>query len=136
MKLIKQIIFCGGILIALQIFLSCSKPQPIPKEKEQFIGVWQSKSNFRLEIHANGIANVSPIIDQKHPDYNKLDVGITPEYAAEMYIGFIGDTVLELLRPQLRYRAFRIDKNPYLEDDTVKFVLNGVILKKVSPQTK
>lgn len=118
------------LLYILVSFASCSNPEPIPSDKEAYIGLWISRSGFQIEIDSSGIASVIPVEDRKSPDYTKLDVGITPEYAKKMFVGFEGDTALYLLRPRLIYKAFRIDRNPYLDGDTTRMVLNGVVLIK------
>jgi hypothetical protein len=118
------------LLAILLSFASCRNATPIPRDKESFIGLWISHSGFQIEIQSSGIAIVIPISNTKTPDYYKLDVGVTPEYAKKMFVGFEGDSALSLLKPQLRYKAFRIDRNPYLDGDTTRMVLNGVILIK------
>jgi hypothetical protein len=111
-------------------FTSCEHARPIPKDKGSFIGSWVSRSGFKIEINSSGIARVVPIINTEDPDYIRLDVGISSEYAEKMYVGFEVDTALSLLKPQLIYKTFRIDKKPYLDGDTAKMVLNGVVLVK------
>ena len=123
----KYSILLLSILIS---FTSCENAKPVPRDKESFIGLWISHTGFQIEIKSSGIARVIPIINTKNPDYYKLDVGITPEYAEEMFVGFEGDSVLSLLKPQLIYKTFRIDRKPYLDRDTSKMVLNGVVLIK------
>jgi hypothetical protein len=118
------------MLSILISFSSCKNAKPVPNDKESFIGLWISYSGFQIDIKSSGIAFVIPITDVKNPDYSKLDVGVTPEYAKKMSIGFEGDSALTLLRPQLRFTKLRIDRKPYLDKDTTKMVLNGVILIK------
>ena len=117
-------------LVIMMSLASCREATPIPIEKESFIGSWVSFSGFQMEIQSTGIAKVVPITDMKNPDFAKLDVGITPQYAEKMFVGFEGDTALYLLRPQLIYKSFRIDREPYLEGDTARMILNGVLLIK------
>jgi hypothetical protein len=110
--------------------VSCQRPQPIPASKEAFIGLWRSKSGFEINIEPSGIANVIQIVNPENEDFIKLDIGITPKYAKKMLVGFKGDSVLWVSKPTLKYKAFRIDRKPFLEGDTSKFILNGVVLIK------
>ena len=119
-----------SILFVSQMCISCQGPQPIPAGKEDFLGLWRSKSGFEIKIEPSGIANVIQIVDRTNEDYVKLDIGITPEYAKKMLVGFNGDSVLWVKRPTLMYKAFRIDRKPFLDGDTSKFILNGVVLIK------
>jgi hypothetical protein len=64
-----------------------------------------------------------------NPDNAKLNIGITPEYAKGMLVGF-ADSILIISKPTVRAREYRIDRNPYLDGDTMKMVLNGVVLIK------
>jgi len=112
------------------ICVSCNRPQPIPKDKEAFIGLWHSRSGFQIEIKSTGIANVIPIVNPKNSDFIRLDIGIAPSYAKEMLVGFEGDSVLWVSKPTVRYKAFRIDRNPFLDGDTIKLIVNSVVLIK------
>jgi hypothetical protein len=47
-----------------------------------------------------------------------------------MLVVFSGDSVLIIRKPTVRARQYRIDRNPYLDGDTMKMLLNGVILIK------
>ncbi len=122
--------YLGFLLLSLLSMLSCAKPTPLPKEKEAFIGLWQSYSGFQMTILSDGTAKVVPISDRTNPDYTQLDVGITANYAKHMFVEFKGDSLLALFKPQLRYTAFRIDKMPYTVGDSTKMMLNGVLLYK------
>jgi len=119
-----------SILFVSQMCISCQRPQPIPASKEAFLGLWRSKSGFEINIEPSGIANVIQIVSHENEDFLKLDIGITPEYAKEMLVGFDGDSVLWVSKPTVRYKAFRIDRYPFLDGDTSKFILNGVVLIK------
>jgi hypothetical protein len=127
-----NILLKGVILTGIVYFfcLSCSNPQPIPKGKEAFIGVWQARSGFKVNINSTGMADVTEGNISVNPDNAKLNIGITPEYAKGMLVGFIADTVLIISKPTVRAREYRIDRNPYPDGDTMKMVLNGVVLIK------
>jgi len=110
--------------------ISCSRPRPIPKNKEAFIGLWLSHSGFKMEIKSSGTADLTQIFNSMDPESGKLDVGVTPEYAKEMLIEFGGDSILIIKQPTVRAREYNIDRNPYMDGDTCKMILNGVLLIK------
>jgi hypothetical protein len=137
MKLSKWLVYAFYALLIMfailwvsQKCVSCKRPQPIPKGKEAFIGVWQAHSGFKVDIKESGIADVFEQNLPLNSDNMKLTIGITPEYAKDMLVGFRGDSVLIIRQPTVRAREYRIDRNPYLEGDTMKMVLNGVVLFK------
>jgi hypothetical protein len=127
-----KILFKGVMLTGIFYFfcISCNNPQPIPKEKEDFIGVWQSQSGFKVDIKSSGTADVTEGDILNYPENSKLNIGIAPDYAVGMLVGFISDSILIISKPTVRAREYRIDRNPYLDGDTVKMVLNGVVLLK------
>lgn len=124
--LFKGIILTG---IFYSSSLACSNPQPIPIGKEAFIGVWQARSGFKVSIKSKGMADVTEGNISMNPDNAKLNIGITPEYAEGMLVGF-ADSILIISKPTVRAREYRIDRNPYLDGDTMKMILNGVVLIK------
>jgi hypothetical protein len=125
--LLKEVMLTG---IFYFFCLSCNNPQPISKGKEAFIGVWQARSGFKVDIKSSGIADVTEGDITKNPDNSKLNIGIAPDYAMGMLVGFIADSILIISKPTVRAREYKIDRNPYLEGDTMKMVLNGVVLIK------
>ena len=118
------------VILSLSSCMSCSRSHPIPKDKEAFIGVWISHSGFKMEIKSSGTADLTEINNPMNPESSKLDVGVTPEYAKEMLVEFGGDSILIIKKPTVRAREYKIDKNPYMDGDTCKMILNGVLLKK------
>jgi hypothetical protein len=118
-----------AIFIIVNMFVSFDRPEPIPKDKEAFIGLWRTQTGFQLEIDPSGIANVIQIFDRQNPDYAKLDIGITPEYAKGMLVEF-KDDVLWLTAPKVRAKSYLIDRNPYMDGNTWSMVLNGVLFTK------
>jgi len=118
------------IILFFTACISCSRPHPIPKNKEAFIGLWLSPSGFKMEIKSSGTANLIQIDNSMDPESGKLDVGVTPEYAKEMLVEFGGDSLLIIKQPTLRAREYKIDRNPYMDGDTCKMILNGVSLIK------
>jgi hypothetical protein len=119
-----------AIFLILNLFVSFERPKPIPKDKEAFIGLWRTQSGFQIEIDSSGIADAIPIIDHNNPDFKEIDPGLSPEYAKEMIVGFKGDSIFSVSKPKVRSKSYRIDKNPYMDGDTCKMVLNGVLLIK------
>ena len=119
------------IIFAIIIFFQTfkSRPQPIPKDKEAFIGLWHTLSGFQIEINSSGIANAIPI-SINNPDFNKIDPKMTPEYSKGMIIEFKGDSMFSVTKPTVRSKSYRINRNPYMDGDTCKMVLNGVLFMK------
>jgi hypothetical protein len=115
-------------LLFLIAGMSCNRPHPVPQNKEAFIGLWHSHSGFKMEIKASGTANLAQIDNPMDPESSKLDIGVTPEFAKDMLVKFGGDTLLIIVKPQVRGREYRIDRNPYMDGDTCKMILNGVLL--------
>ena len=64
-----RLLIIFAVFSAIQTFVSCIRPDPIPKNKEAFIGLWRTQSGFQIEIDSSGIANAVPI-DINNPDYN------------------------------------------------------------------
>ena len=127
----KLLVFVSlTIILSLSSCISCDHPKPIPRDKEAFIGVWLSHSGFKMEIVASGIANVNEIHNPADPESKKLNLGVTPEYAKNMLVEFKGDSILIIRQPLVSAREYKIDQNPYLDGDTWKMILNGVLLKK------
>ena len=124
-----RLLIIFAVFSAIQTFVSCIRPEPIPKNKEAFIGLWRTQSGFQIEIDSSGIANAIPI-DINNPDYNKIDPGMTPEYSKGMFVEFNGDSIFEVIKPTVRAKLYRINKNPYWDGDTCKMVLNGVLFIK------
>lgn len=64
MKILKsKLWFCLIVLFFILAIISnscleLSKPQPIPKEKEAIIGIWESSLGFKIEIKPEGIATI------------------------------------------------------------------------------
>ena len=122
----------NGLSLVCICFLcqSCHNPKPISKDKGDFIGVWQAYSGFKVEIKASGTADVYEYNLPQNSDNIKLIIGVTPQYAMDMLVGFGSDSILIISKPTVRAREYRIDRNPFLDGDTMKMVLNGVVLIK------
>lgn len=121
------------ILFAI-IFLSlasCTGGDPVPKNKEAFVGVWQSPSGFQLQILREGYVNVYQPMDSLHPEYRSLRImRANAVYNFGFEIEFIGDTILHIKKPYHSGKEYQINKSPFYDADTMKMVLNGVTLRK------
>jgi hypothetical protein len=117
------------VFITIHTIVSCLRSEPIPKNKKAFIGLWLTQSGFQIEIDSLGRANAIPI-DINNPDFNKIDPGMTPEYSKGMFVEFNGDSIFEVIKPTVRAKLYRINKNPYMDGDTCKMVLNSVLFIK------
>jgi hypothetical protein len=63
-------------------------------------------------------------------DYDKLNIKVAPSTTAEMWVEFSGETLLVVRAPFNYTKEYRINRIPYSERDTIKMVLNGVVLYK------
>jgi hypothetical protein len=110
---------------------SCGGPGPVPKSKEAFIGVWQSPSGFQMQILPEGYANVFQPMDSLHPEYKKLRIQkANAVYNFGFMIEFLGDTAINIKKPYHSGRQYTINRNPFMDEDTMKMTINGVTLRK------
>lgn len=123
---LTSVIFLG---ILCCLLIACG-PKPIPSNKAGFVGEWTIGSAFRLNINANGTARLFQLIDPASPDYDKLCIKVGPRIIEGMQVKFLVGDVLELAKPTLYGRTYKIDRPPYQDGDSVKMVLNGVVLVK------
>jgi hypothetical protein len=128
--IVLAIIAIFVVILISQTMITCERPQPIPKDKAAFIGHWSSRSGFQIDIDSSGIADVTLINDEDNPDYKKLHIGVDDEYAKGMLFGFEGDTAVYVSQEHVKYKSLRIAKSPYMDGDTCKMILNGVMLIK------
>jgi hypothetical protein len=122
----KKLLF---ILIGIAC-ISCNRPNPVPKGKEAFVGLWRSHSGFKMAIMSSGTANLTQLYNTLDSESVKLDVGVTPEFAKDMLVEFGGDSLLIIKKPRVRGREYKIDRAPFMDGDTCKMVLNGILLIK------
>jgi hypothetical protein len=119
------------LLSILAIFsgscIKLNKPIPIPKEKEAFIGIWESSSGFKIEIKSEGIATILQGASRTLPGYDP-EFDLLP--GRKPHVFFKGDTVLNLLDPFNYSRDFKIDLLPVKDSSGVKMILNGVTFIK------
>jgi hypothetical protein len=125
----------GVVLIVGVILCSCGRTNSIPKEKEAFIGVWQSPSGFQIQILREGYANVFQPMDSLHPEYERLRIQKANDvYNFGFEVIFHGDTTMQLKKPYHRGKVYRIVKNPYMDADTMKVIINDVVLRKYNEE--
>ena len=127
MKTIINIIsfFCLALFVA-----SCARTQPVPKDKEAFIGKWKSASGYEMEIFAKGTADIKQIEDKTNPDYEKLCIKVAPQIIYGMKVFFKNDSVLEIADPYNYAKGFKINQSPASNSTSQQMVLNGVTLNK------
>jgi hypothetical protein len=120
------------IIVSIIIFESCTnpKPIPIPKDREAFIGKWVSTSGFQIEIKSSGTANIKQILNSQSPDYDKLNIKVAPLVLEEMLVTFERDSILTISKPRLYAKEFLIKNLPFTDEDSIRIILNGVVLTK------
>lgn len=112
-------------------FCSCEAfkdASPIPGDKAAFIGTWESKSGFIIEIKASGLADIVHNLSQGEPDYEKLSIKVAPRVVKDMSVNFKTDSILEIINSLQYAKEYNVERQPYEEDRQWKMVLNGVTL--------
>ncbi len=126
----KRITFISLIFTAF-ILLGCNKQPPVPDDKKEFIGVWQSPSGFQIEIMPEGYANIYQPMDSLHPEFDVLGIKkANAVYNFGFGLEFTGDSIISIKKLYHTGRQYTIDVNPYFDADTMKMVMNGVVLRK------
>ena len=98
-------------------------PTPIPKEKQIYIGTWDSGAGFRIEITAQGRASVTQNNDAKVEPFNTPLNGTAQ---GDYLVNFRTDDQLELTRGLLQAsKIYHIDRRPLPGQKETKMVLNG-----------
>ena len=120
--LITVIVLLTLLLTVLLLEYISDRPIPIPKDKESFIGIWESSSGFAFEIEPNGFAKILKCSDSD-TIFQWLP-GRTPR------VFFDGDSLLNLSDPFNMFRSYKIYRLPYWDSLTLKMILNGVTLTK------
>jgi hypothetical protein len=104
------------------------KATPVPRDKEAFVGKWKSISGFTIKMKASGVADLSHNLSEAGPDYDRLCIKVGLPVIKDTFVKFKGDSTLEVLKPTLYAKDYRIECVPYQEDNHLKMVLNGVTL--------
>jgi hypothetical protein len=124
-----------SLIITLSVLptLSCSlldKPVPIPPDRQAFVGVWVTASGFRLDIRADGTADITQIADTSAPEYARLNLKVAPRAIEGIFVRFREGDFLEVVKPTLYAREYHIDSYPSEDSHPLKMVLNGVAFEK------
>lgn len=122
-----------SLALATIVFMmfSCGGVEPVPKEKEAYIGVWQSPSGFQIQILPEGYANVFQPMDSLHPEYAKLRIQRANEvYNFGFEVVFLGDTAIQIKKRYTDGKKYTINRKPFYDSDTMKMVINGVTVRK------
>lgn len=118
-----------SLLMLLTFLISCEAfrgTQPIPQEKESFIGVWKSHSGYTLDIRATGTATIRQVVNSKDPEYNALNITVAPQVIEDIRVEFENDTILRIIKPLVYAKEFRIDHVPSRDSNETTMILNGV----------
>jgi hypothetical protein len=121
------------IILSVLRMLSCGllhKPEPIPPDKQTFVGVWVTASGFRFDIRVDGTADITQIADTSVPDYERLNLKVAPRAIEGIYVRFREGDFLEVVKPTLYAREYHIDSYPSEDSHPLKMVLNGVPFEK------
>lgn len=123
------------VLTSTVVMFSCGGVEPVPKEKEAYIGVWQSPSGFQIQILPEGYANVFQPMDSLHPEYSKLRVQKANEvYNFGFEVIFLGDSAIQIKKPYTDGKRYTINRRPYYDADTMKMVINSVTVRKYNEE--
>ncbi len=118
------------IILAAFLAISCNRPEPVPASKKEFIGTWSNGVGFKAAIRADGTADLDMVENSKHPDNVRLYIGVAPEYAKNMLVRFRGDSIMLIIQPHVAGKAYKVERVPWRDGDTLKMKLNGVVLRK------
>ena len=118
-------------------------PTPVPKEKERYLGVWDSGTGFQIELTRAGEAKVTQARDSKVAACN---TPVTPGETKVFNATLRGDDFLELVSGALgETKVYRIQRRPHNEGKQVKMTLNasdpyqgtnGLVLVRSDPARK
>ncbi|MGO8930789.1 MAG: hypothetical protein ACLQU3_28350 [Limisphaerales bacterium] len=98
-------------------------PEPIPKEKARYVGVWDSGTGLQIEINKAGEAKVTQAGDSRVAGCNTpVKLGETKVFNAT----FRGDDFLELASGALgEAKVYRIQQRPHQDGKQMKMTLNA-----------
>jgi len=97
-------------------------PTPVPKEREPYVGTWESGDGFRMQITTEGRARITIEKDAKMAPCNApMPPGESGEFLAEFH-----DNRLELSEGVLgEKKTYQIDRRPFTRRNVTRMVLNG-----------
>jgi hypothetical protein len=119
------VLFCGMLICTF--FSSCGEMkgvQPIPVDKQSFIGKWKSDVGITIEIFSKGTANILRLENKNGTE--KLDINASDPTNFRVY--FPKDDILMLIQPFNIAREYKIDQYPAVHNNQTTMILNGVIL--------
>jgi hypothetical protein len=98
-------------------------PEPVPKEKARYVGVWDSGTGLQIELAKTGEAKVTQAGNSKVAACNTpLKPGETKVFNAK----FRGDDFLELASGALgEAKVYRIQQRPHQDGKQMKMTLNA-----------
>jgi hypothetical protein len=98
-------------------------PEPVPKEKARYVGVWDSGKGLQIELTKAGEAKVTEAGDSKVAACN---TPVKPGETKVFNATFRGDDFLELAIGALgETKVYRIQRRPHQEGKQVKMTLNA-----------
>jgi hypothetical protein len=98
-------------------------PDPVPKEKARYVGVWDSGKGLQIELTKVGAAKVTEAGDSKVAACN---TPVKPGETKVFNATFRGDDFLELASGALgETKVYRIQQRPHHEGKQTKMILNA-----------
>jgi hypothetical protein len=124
--MILQAIIFTLCVVSCTLFLSCGRVQPIPLDKQAFIGKWNSEVGISIEIFSKGRADIIRLSPKNGAE--KLDINASDPTHFRVY--FLAGDRLQLIQPFNIARVYKIDQYPTQVDDQMVMILNGTKLIK------
>jgi hypothetical protein len=98
-------------------------PEPVPKEKARYVGVWDTGTGLQIEINKAGQAKVTEASDAKLAACN---TPVKPGETKVFNAMFRGDDFLELESGVLgEAKVYRIQQRPHPDGKQMKMTLNA-----------
>ena len=117
-------LFCALICTFFSSCLEMKGVQPIPADKQSFVGKWKSDVGITIEIFSKGTANILRLENKNGTE--KLDINASDPINFRVY--FPKDSILMLIQPFNIAREYKIDLYPTVHDSNMVMILNGVRL--------
>jgi len=98
-------------------------PEPVPKEKARYVGIWDSGTGLQIELTKAGAAKVTQAGDSKVAACN---TPVKPGETKVFNAAFRGDDFLELASGALgEAKVYRIQQRPHQDGKQMKMTLNA-----------
>jgi hypothetical protein len=98
-------------------------PEQVPKEKARYVGLWDSKKGWQMEITKAGEAKVT---QSTNSTVAACNTPVKPGETKVFNATFRGDDFLELASGTLEEpKVYRIQQRPHREGKQIKMVLNA-----------